>query len=566
MSRKRPLRSPSVQLPIIPRPFEQPDRSSFLDLWNDSQTSGYLESVLQWHGYIRFVSLPHLRENPDVQIDHLFVEPLLAEQHLSPDGSPDEWPETQTAEAALEANPRLIVLGDPGSGKSMLVNWFAWRLARRTSESWSSELDGLLPLPLVLRELPLGPDLTWDRLIDTFLNHLMCQSRLTKGTLEACLNRGQVLVMFDGLDEIGSVPVRESLRKAVFDGMSRYPACRWLMTSRVVGYDTVPFETVTPSSFSEVTNDLSAITKKYSSRHAKEFEFKVNGLPKLLYAAPFNDGQIEQFAENWFREREPVTDRAYEGSRSLIAAIHSNENTLRLARTPNLLTMMALVFRIKARLPHGRALLYNEIAQAYLQSIDEYRKLREFEVPLEEKKRWLARVAFEMQQRRANAISDAKGDGDEEATRDILATETEVTGWITEAMRDSGYGGNEQTAAEFVDYIGRRSGLLLPRGAGLYAFMHLSIQEYFAACYLQEQVTAPSFYRHGTLTADLNRDNFFMLAREYPWRETLIFLCELLATRREQLHDMLEALFGQPFSQFNLPLRYSPLCRILPRH
>jgi hypothetical protein len=41
-----------------------------------------------------------------------------------------------------------------------------------------------------------------------------------------------------------------------------------------------------------------------------------------------------------------------------------------------------------------------------------------------------------------------------------------------------------------VDYIARRSGLLMPRGEGQFAFMHLSFQEYFAACHCLEQVTA----------------------------------------------------------------------------
>ncbi len=38
----------------------------------------------------------------------------------------------------------------------------------------------------------------------------------------------------------------------------------------------------------------------------------------------------------------------------------------------------------------------------------------------------------------------------------------ELESQITEAMGESGYGGDEKTATAFIDYIARRSGLLLP--------------------------------------------------------------------------------------------------------
>src|SRR5262249_49649395 len=110
---------------------------------------------------------------------------------------------------------------------------------------------------------------------------------------------------------------------------------------------------------------------------ATEPETPDQPLAAVAYVAPFNDEQIELFAENWYREREPVHDKAEAGARGLLQAVHGDRATTRLARIPNLLTLMALIHRIRARLPNGKALLYNEIAQAYLETIDDYRKLRE---------------------------------------------------------------------------------------------------------------------------------------------------------------------------------------------
>lgn len=42
----------------------------------------YLDNVRAWHGYIRFLSLPDRRDNPDIIIDRLFVEPLITSWHV----------------------------------------------------------------------------------------------------------------------------------------------------------------------------------------------------------------------------------------------------------------------------------------------------------------------------------------------------------------------------------------------------------------------------------------------------------------------------------------------------
>ena len=58
------------------------------------------------------------------------------------------------------------------------------------------------------------------------------------------METGQAFLFVDGVDEIGDVRVRSALRDAVLEAMARYPHCRWLLTSRWVGYGDVPFNHV----------------------------------------------------------------------------------------------------------------------------------------------------------------------------------------------------------------------------------------------------------------------------------------------------------------------------------
>ncbi len=542
----------------------------------DPTLRNYLRSVRDWHGYIRFLGLPHLRENPDVVIDRLFVEPRLAGGSISGDQDPARWPETADLLSTIAQQHRLVLLGDPGSGKSTLVSWVCWQLAQPRPGRWVERLGPLVPLPMTLRELSIGPALDWDGLLAAFLAHPLAQPLRDRAMLADLLQRGQAMILLDGLDEIADLASRRALRRAVQAGMAQYPGCRWVLTSRIVGYDEVPFDDAEdplskrsdegapnedglsgqiadPESetadlhFSSVAT--SVLRRLGSGLSAAAGSRAPGSIAARRHLAPFNDTQIKQFVDAWYVLREPVRTRAADNAQDLTRAIQADPTTRRLARTPNLLTMMALIHRVRARLPHGRALLYGEIAQAYLQSIDEFRGLTDTDYSLAQKRRWLARIAFEMQ--RSAADAGPKAGADVPTGRPMLATADQVRGWVRSAMSASGLGDDPATADEFIGYVGRRSGLLLPRGPGVFAFLHLSLQEYFAALFLMEQVMSPRWIRSGQGADGASQDDLRRYARDERWQETLLFLFELLADQPDWTGTLAEALFGEDLADID---------------
>jgi internalin A len=255
--------------------------------------------------------------------------------------------------------------------------------------------------------------------------------------------------------------------------------------------------------------------------------------------APFGDRQIAQFAQNWYAERESDPDKAREGAEHLVQAVHRDQDTLQLARVPNLLTMMALIHRTLATLPNGKALLYEDIAHAYLKTIDEFRQIKEYTDALHDMKRWLGEVGFKMQQRRA----------DQATYQDIVIDGDTLRGWLGEAMAGTGKPAVAAEVGQFLDIIKRRSGLMIERGEGQFAFIHLSFQEYFAAVYLADWVTSAEWLMGeevppGTAACDLQR-----YANDRTWEETLVFLFELLASvKRLGKKKVREAVFGPNWS------------------
>jgi hypothetical protein len=220
-----------------------------------------------------------------------------------------------------------------------------------------------------------------------------------------------------------------------------------------------------------------------------------------------------------------------------VSSIFSDDNTKRLSRTPHLLTMMALIFRKRAHLPNGRAILYDAIAQAYLESIDQARGIKD-DYDWQLKKILLARVAFEMQLQR---LALEKND-------DFLVEKTLVLGWIKDEMAKHSQSEDSSYVDTFLNWIARRSGLLLPRGVDQYAFLHLSFQEYFAAVYIQSQLENPAWFdREDAETLDdrVSDITFPAWANEVAWSQTLIFLYELMSKKSGWSKRLWRYLFEQ---------------------
>ena len=516
----------------------------------------YLANIQKWQGYIRFLGLPDRRDNPDVAIDRLFVAPLLTRRYVSPDENPGTWiAEAETVIDAIEVDTPLLLLGDPGIGKSTLLNQLACLLSRPARNPLIDRHGWRLPLLMVLRELPIRGVTDFDGLLEAFLSREMSAPlRDDEGRryLKQTLTEGNAFLMLDGIDEIGDRRTREDLREAVFDGIARFPDCRWLLSSRIVGYDEVPFDLATHPIGCRAVPVRTGLEGSRRS-HATCIDANVlllmrglrDGRVATRYIAPFDDARVAAFARNWYHQRDAASQRAAANADHLVRAVHADDSILRLARVPNLLTMMALIHRIEATLPHGRALLYERIAEAYLESIDKFRGIDSSPHDLPRKKGWLARVGLEMQRRRTSS--------DDTESSELLVDYETVLGWLSEEMGRGDALADAPSAREFLKIVGRRSGLFLPRGEGRYAFVHLSFQEYFAAVALEHEVTRLRWARGKESRLGFDHHTVASWAGESFWRETFAFLFELLASEEEDdWHaDLLDCVFGENFSRLD---------------
>ena len=478
-----------------------------------------------------------------VPLNNLFVPPLVSEQPYTPEDillqeKDAKQHRLMEVHQALRHNPRLFLLGTPGSGKTTLVHWLLLALTYSGMNHVKVALDQVVPFAFILRDLTLGGVHTWEDLW-----HRLIESAgvdIQPALLNTLFQSGQAFFLLDGLDEVADPVVRKGLGRALLDGMNRYRRCRFLVTSRPVGFSATAFFGVDEV---DVTEDEleNCEESSWGSDHRRLLAQKVAVAPGgardtiagestsgfgTAFLAPFNTSQVKRFAVNWFSQYEPDTSVHMERVDDLMDRVGANDGLSRLSRIPVLLNMICFIHARRARLPDGRVELYEQIAQTYLVALDRAKGLelpgKELNIDYQDLSNWLATLALTMQERRIG----------EEGTVQVARKEIERI--LFRGLEEKGLSEQDcgRQCQAILHYFIRRSGFLVPvgqrRGEDVYAFNHLSFQEYFAARALDEQI---SFF-----TMEKEWLKIRILLDQPHWQQTFVLLFEMQPSVRKADH------------------------------
>jgi formylglycine-generating enzyme required for sulfatase activity len=367
---------------------------------------------------------------------------------------------------AIASQQRLVILGEPGSGKSTALRYLALKLAvcgldrnadpAQVFEGWGLGrlLPVLVPVLSLARYLADHPDRRgsgtdlWNYLAETL--ELSGANAGLAAAVHEELESGRMILLVDGLDEVAATDARIRVVRAVSDFADLYPTCRIVVTSR---------------------------TRAYEGDYNKKWQLP--GWPSVTLA-DWEYAQMRAFIEAWYAATGSLHHRSSgwitERSSALLHALLRSEEMFRLARQPLMLTIMALVHLNDSRLPVERVTLISRCIDILLgrwelaKEETEYKDLMSY-IGLGD----LAPSALRPLLARAASAAHAAARPGElgRLSRAVLRT------LVDDELKSRGHLNPSWGADRFLDYTDIRAGLIQANDAGDdYSFPHQTFQEY----------------------------------------------------------------------------------------
>jgi formylglycine-generating enzyme required for sulfatase activity/energy-coupling factor transporter ATP-binding protein EcfA2 len=365
-----------------------------------------------------------------------------------------------SAQEMIDTHPRLVLFGDPGSGKSTMVNYLTHIMAQtglKDPESWLAKLKQngpwshgmMLPVRIVLREFaatlakdesPFGADLLLDYMASA-LKSAGFQSILHKILLD---ETATCLILLDGLDEVPTKR-RKAVVAVIDDFAAKYKWHRYLVTCRIYAYIGQPYQL---GAFHQAT------------------------------LTPFSPEQIENFIVAWYQalHHSGQFSAADAGLRTeKLKKAATRPDLAGLAQRPLLMTVMAMLHTFDGELPKDRVALYQRTVDLLF-------------------RRWASRYGDDKGIIETLDIAGLKTRHLEKALYAVAfdvhagSTTDEDAGEISEGdlrKRLAAFlNDNWNKAGEFIAYVRERAGLLIRHKPEAYTFPHRTFQEFLAACHL----------------------------------------------------------------------------------
>jgi predicted NACHT family NTPase len=462
---------------------EENRRQRMLDaVSDDERVSLYCEALL---ADPRITMLQILDMQSPLEVARVYVElriseerqrrydtPLIDEESAKNtlEDDPDVWIEEERQrrerrgeliydpEKAIHTFHRCVIMGDPGAGKTTLLRHLAIMAAQRSIAGTPSLLPIYVELQSFVRS---GLHDLLDFVSATWEGAYALPAQQARLLLANYLDEGKALLLLDALDEslVGETPEAaeqsyEAISQSILNIAADYPKAPMVVTMR----------------------------KASSRQHKPLVGFTA------LEVMDFRFEDVKQFVQNWYDAAHDP--HAEEKAADLIKRLEANPPLQTLAANPLLLTLIVLAHEDHLDLPERRAELYRICIETLLTKSDARRGIgRRQEFKPEQKHQLLKVIAWLFHRKRQRYFTE----------HDLLQVIAEFLPAISlPAERNH----------DILQEIESEQGVLKEQAPGWHGFLHLTVQEYFAAEYIDDHQNYAELLRH----------------RADPWWEEVLLL------------------------------------------
>lgn len=253
-----------------------------------------------------------------------------------------EYGEAQSPESSqnldlLQGSNRLLVVGDPGSGKSSLIKYL-FRENCRTAERIPAK--SRLPIQVELKRLGSPNTLDEEKAAEWFLREMRNRVASVEGynmgqLFDSCLTTVGIILFLDGLDEVSG---------------DNYPA----ISAALRGL----------SSLLAAKSDKNAIIITMRIQYYQEIQDQLSDdFPKVAYIRPFNPNEIYTFLTKW-----PFADRPQRNITRIYADLTDRPTLRTMCSNPLVLAMYVAKDQTQAtgEVPESRTDFYRSVVDELL--------------------------------------------------------------------------------------------------------------------------------------------------------------------------------------------------------
>lgn len=395
----------------------------------------------------KLITIPHFDKAPRINIDKIFVPPDLIKRFKKR----DELQKDVSFSEFLNSINRTVVIGDPGAGKSTLAQKICFELCNNYEKRVINN-KLLTPVIIVLRDYSsMKKDKSYS-ILQFIETEATSKYQLPKpppeNTFEFLLKKGQIIAIFDGLDELLDTSNRRKITNDIESFCNIFPDSPVIITSRVVGYEQAPLD-------SEI------------------FE--------TFLIAPFSDNQIELYVDKWFNNRETACRGDPDKNRD--AFLKESEVAPDLRSNPLMLALMCNLYRGAGFIPRNRPDLYKKCSEMLFERWDPSRGIWSH-FPISEPRALLSHLAYWIYTDESLQSGISETQLIKKATKFLYPRRFETE---EEA---------EQASKDFINFCRGRAWVFTDvgttiKGENLYKFTHKTFLEYFTAVNIVRKNNSP---------------------------------------------------------------------------
>jgi len=323
----------------------------------------------------------------------------------------------------------LMVLGDPGIGKSTFLRKVGLEALKGNKDSYQHPLT---PVLLELKNFKEN-EINIQALIEEEFK--ICGFPNVEKNISNKLEKGELLILLDGLDEVPTANVNNVIEK-IKDFVDRHYKNRFILSCRTA-----------------------------ARTHLRRFTD--------IEIVEFDDQQIQSFIEHWFSSE---LDRKNETAKNCWELLQKEEykSAKELAHTPLLLTFLCLVYDENQSFPTNRSRLYQDALRILLEKWSAEKRLPNrglvYEnLSIEQEEILLSEIAYQ------NFVADK-----------LFLEKREVVKQIKDHLKQNLNAPQHLDGEKVLKTIEIEQGILVERARDVYSFSHLTLQEYLTAQYIYD--------------------------------------------------------------------------------